>query len=361
MNPERRTLHQVNFNDRSPFLSHLDETTVQPSIQTVRPSQKRTKFTLKSRPDLQSSTISTNQATPRLLHDRILIAWAAKQKPESLAFPTPVRGSCEVSLHAFSSFGVGLARSCRTTWEANRDIYKKQGLVRYGEMKNLRYQDNKYITLYLDYLFYPFSIHIVDACRSTMSVFTIVHRALPPLSLPWKRQTSLKGKAPELGTHLNGNESILSDSNSNPHAQNNESISMPRDVHGHVQVAVKTNAHHIAPTLQSTSSTLEHIAGAASDSSPECRAHYSNQARPTRAQLARAVSWASIIRSRDRWTVEQERELVHAQRQLERCQKAWSSEQEVWLSYVCGKCFSYFSCCVLFYSLVDSRTSELGK
>ncbi|CAG8148781.1 unnamed protein product [Penicillium nalgiovense] len=167
-----------------------------------------------------------------------------------------------------------------------------------------------------------------------MSVFTIVHRALPPLSLPWKRQTSLKGKAPELGTHLNGNKSILPDSNSNPHAQNNESISMPRDVHGHVQVAVKTNAHHIAPTLQSTSSALEHIAGAASDSSPECRAHYSNQARPTRAQLARAVSWASIIRSRDRWTAEQERELVHAQRQLERCQKAWSSEQEVWLSYV---------------------------
>ncbi|KAJ5480425.1 hypothetical protein N7530_005934 [Penicillium desertorum] len=57
-----------------------------------------------------TSPISTNQVTPRLLHDRILIAWAAKQKPGSLAFPTPVRGSCEVSLHAFSSFGVGLAR-----------------------------------------------------------------------------------------------------------------------------------------------------------------------------------------------------------------------------------------------------------
>ncbi|KAJ6181188.1 hypothetical protein N7519_011649 [Penicillium mononematosum] len=38
---------------------------------------------------LQPSTISTNQATPRLLHDRILIAWAAKQKQESLELPTP--------------------------------------------------------------------------------------------------------------------------------------------------------------------------------------------------------------------------------------------------------------------------------
>jgi hypothetical protein len=77
----------------NPLLFHPNETTVQPSPQTVKPSQKQTKFTFESRPDLQPSTISTNQATPRLLHDRILIAWAAKQKQESLAFPTP---PCEV-------------------------------------------------------------------------------------------------------------------------------------------------------------------------------------------------------------------------------------------------------------------------
>ncbi|CAG8908433.1 unnamed protein product [Penicillium egyptiacum] len=155
-----------------------------------------------------------------------------------------------------------------------------------------------------------------------MSVFTIVHRALPPLSLPWRRRTSLKGKAPEIE---------ISDSNSSPQAQNNESIFMHRDVHSPVQVAVKTHAHHITPNSQSTLS--ENIPGPESDSTSEDQVRYSSQARPTRAQLARAVSWASIIRSRDRWTAEQERELVHAQRQLGKCQKAWSSEQEVWLSY----------------------------
>ncbi|CAP92493.1 Pc13g14240 [Penicillium rubens Wisconsin 54-1255] len=167
-----------------------------------------------------------------------------------------------------------------------------------------------------------------------MSVFTIVHRALPPLSLSWKRRTSLKGKAPELEAHPNEKNPILSDPNSSPRAQNSESTSVHRDVHGHVQVAVKTNSHHDTPTPQSTSSAPENITSAAPDSSSEGRTHCSRQARPTRAQLARAVSWASIIRSRDRWTAEQEKELVHAQRQLGRYQKAWSSEQEVWLSYV---------------------------
>ena len=48
---------------------------------------------------------------------------------------------------------------------------------------------------------------------------------------------------------------------------------------------------------------------------------------------------------------------MHAQRQLGRCQKAWSSEQEVWLSYVCenylccflGGCFFdyYFVCFII--------------
>ncbi|KAJ6143889.1 hypothetical protein N7471_003342 [Penicillium samsonianum] len=161
-----------------------------------------------------------------------------------------------------------------------------------------------------------------------MSVFTIVHRALPPLSLPWKRRTSLKGKSPELEIHISEKGPILSDSSISPHAQNNETIFMHRDVLGPVQVAVKTHAHQTTSTSQSTSSAPENIPGRVSDSTSESRT------RPTRAQLARAVSWASIIRSRDRWTAEQERELVHAQRQLGRCQKAWSSEQEVWLSYV---------------------------
>jgi hypothetical protein len=206
--------------------------------------------------------------------------------------------------------------------------------------------------LYLDHLFCSFSIHgVCVSIIPAMSVFTIVHRALPPLSLSWKRRTSLKGKAPELEAHPNEKNPILSDPNSSPRAQNSESTSVHRDVHGHVQVAVKTNSHHDTPTPQSTSSAPENITSAAPDSSSEGRTHCSRQARPTRAQLARAVSWASIIRSRDRWTAEQEKELVHAQRQLGRCQKAWSSEQEVWLSYVCGKFFHFLLLCIaLLYS-----------
>lgn len=182
-----------------------------------------------------------------------------------------------------------------------------------------------------------------------MSVFTIVHRALPPLTLPWKRRTSLKGKSPDLEIHLSEKNPIMSDPDIISQVQNNEPIVMHRDVHGPVQVAVNTNANHNTPTPQSASSAPEDIPHPVADPTSEDRVHYSSQTRPTRAQLARAVSWASIIRSRDRWTVEQERELVNAQRQLGRCQKAWSSEQEVWLSYVSGNYFfSFFFLAVLF-------------
>ncbi|CAG8242587.1 unnamed protein product [Penicillium salamii] len=145
----------------------------------------------------------------------------------------------------------------------------------------------------------------------TMSVFTIVHRALPPLSL-WKRRTSLKGKSP-------CTEIEISEKNNLP--EPNDNGLMHHDVHT-VQVAVRGNADE-----KKTQPSPEDLP------EPECRAS-SSETLPTRAQLARAVSWASIVRSQDRWTAEQEKELVHAQRQLEKCQKAWSSEQEVWLVYV---------------------------
>ncbi|KXG46497.1 uncharacterized protein PGRI_053530 [Penicillium griseofulvum] len=136
-----------------------------------------------------------------------------------------------------------------------------------------------------------------------MPVFTIVHRVLPPLL--WKRR-SLKGKSREIINEKNP-------SSITPHHETINETIMHRDVHTHVHIAVNTK-------------TLENTA----DSTSESRRYSS---RPTQAQLARAVSWASI-RSRDRWTEEQEKELLRAQRQLGRCQKAWSSEQEVWLSYV---------------------------
>ncbi|CAG7917768.1 unnamed protein product [Penicillium olsonii] len=153
-----------------------------------------------------------------------------------------------------------------------------------------------------------------------MSVFTIVHRALPPLSL-WKRRNSTtKGKSPST-------EFQISEKNNLP--EPTDQAFMHHDVHT-VQVAVRGNAKiHRQPTQPSVPE---------GHPEPECRAS-SSETLPTRAQLARAVSWASIVRSQDRWTAEQEKELVHAQRQLEKCQKAWSSEQEVWLVYVCMRSF----------------------
>ncbi|KAJ5135237.1 uncharacterized protein N7515_004515 [Penicillium bovifimosum] len=165
----------------------------------------------------------------------------------------------------------------------------------------------------------------------TMSVLTIVHRALPPLSLPWRRRTSLKGKAPELQI-----QEILNEKNHplspgpGPEANWNQSV-MHRDV---VQIAVKSDAPEHNDTPQSATSITDNTIPADSDSSSECQAESSNQARRSRARIVRAVGWASIVRSGARWTEEQEVELVRAQRQLGRCQKAWSSEQEVWLSYV---------------------------
>lgn len=189
---------------------------------------------------------------------------------------------------------------------------------------------------------------------ATMSVFTIVHRALPPLPLPWKRRTSpsLKGKAPALEITLNEKSPHIPESKSNspgpgPHAENNDnqdthSRPMHRDVHSAAQVAVKSDAREHPITHQPPTPGPEKTPVPASDSSSERRASCSEHARRARDQLARAVSWASIVRSECRWTAEQERELLRAQRQLGRCQKAWSSEQEVWLSCVSEKCFLSF-------------------
>ncbi|KAJ5561499.1 hypothetical protein N7535_004039 [Penicillium sp. DV-2018c] len=174
-----------------------------------------------------------------------------------------------------------------------------------------------------------------------MSVLTIVHRALPPLSLPWRRRTSLKGKAPDLQIlnekdYLPDHPHPLSPGPSlSPTEEHNHNQSvMHRDALTPVQIAVKSDAPEHNDTHQSATCFSDDITPADSDSSPESRASSSNQGSRMRTQIARAIGWASIVRSRPRWTEEQEVELVRAQRQLGRCQKAWSSEQEVWLSYV---------------------------
>jgi hypothetical protein len=168
-----------------------------------------------------------------------------------------------------------------------------------------------------------------------MSVFTVVHRALPPLPLPWKRR-SLKGKSP-LTLDLE-----TSEKTNIPAPEKTEYEPMHREVFN-AQIAV-SDAREDLPQSPPT---------------PDVTPASPSSVPPTRAQRARAVSWASIVRNRDRWSVKHEMELLHAQKQLDKCQKAWSSEQEVWMVYVCfvfSLCFflhSQSNYCMQFSSELD--------
>ncbi|KAF7588475.1 hypothetical protein BBP40_005669 [Aspergillus hancockii] len=62
--------------------------------------------------------------------------------------------------------------------------------------------------------------------------------------------------------------------------------------------------------------------------------HDGSSSSGSRSRLVRVVSWASIVCNKCRWTTERERDLSIARSELARCQKAWSSEQEVWLAYI---------------------------
>lgn len=212
----------------------------------------------------------------------------------------------------------------------NRGIYKgpatQEDKVEKGKRKKKKTKDN---SIHLHKYFYLppyFYTHTLDASLiPAMSVFTVVHRALH-----WKRQT-IKAKSPDQDL-----------SEKTPDATD-------PSTHRDVQIAVKPV--HPQPAG---------IPAPDSDSSP---ARSGSVHARKRAQLVRAVSWASIVRSESRWTAEQESELVRAQRQLGKCQKAWSSEQEVWLSYVCGVFFPCCAICIVCQSqyhyskppMVDSR------
>lgn len=204
-----------------------------------------------------------------------------------------------------------------------------------------------------------------------MSVLTLVQRALPS-SLPWKRRSSAsssstKGKERELDPDYD----YTSNSSDLPENPLPAEISIPassspptptstRPLHRDVSrahalhIAVKAGPDHAHPPHESKFGVeFEFESEFGSGSSPETE----NKSGPRsgtdrlsrvsrRSAFCRDVSWASIVRSRCRWTNEQERELVMAERQLARCQKAWSSEQELWLSYVCDSFRCLFSSAV---------------
>ncbi|GIK01743.1 hypothetical protein Aspvir_005781 [Aspergillus viridinutans] len=71
------------------------------------------------------------------------------------------------------------------------------------------------------------------------------------------------------------------------------------------------------------------------DADAEADAGSSNHPRNgNRKRLVRIVSFKGIAHDRSRWSSSQERELAIAEHELARCQKAWSSEQELWLEYI---------------------------
>ncbi|KAJ5390387.1 uncharacterized protein N7496_001455 [Penicillium cataractarum] len=169
-----------------------------------------------------------------------------------------------------------------------------------------------------------------------MSVLTIVHRAFP-FALPWKRRSSTdKGKDKEIDIEV-----YTSDRDSHDHfhlgtldadTPTPGTASLHCDVSHTLHIAVKPSPDHTTSPEDSSESS-----GTDSDSESQFendhRRPSHGSASSARARLARVVSWASIVRSQCRWTNEQEKQLLMAEKQLARCQKAWSSEQEVWIAY----------------------------
>ncbi|KAJ5709408.1 hypothetical protein N7493_010742 [Penicillium malachiteum] len=175
-----------------------------------------------------------------------------------------------------------------------------------------------------------------------MSVFTFVLRALP-FPFAWKRRSSTSSKGKEKESNLDPDsvwdldlhysEKPLATLPSEPKLP---LTSLHRDVSHTLHIAVKqspdqTHPHNPEPEPE-LGSSFEYPETNSGSVSPRSRVKCRAESRPS--VLAREVSWASIVRSRCRWTLEQERELHMAERQLARCQKAWSSEQELWISYI---------------------------
>ncbi|KAJ5174599.1 uncharacterized protein N7482_000476 [Penicillium canariense] len=166
-----------------------------------------------------------------------------------------------------------------------------------------------------------------------MAVITIVQRALP-FALPWRRRSSIgKGKDKEQDIDVYVYTSDR-DSHDDLPGRHDAEISGPAlhcDVSHALHIAVSPSRDQTTRSESSSNEPSETDSVAESEYGTHSPSHHS--ASSARAQLDRVVSWASIVRSRCRWTSDQEKELLMAEKQLARCQKAWSSEQELWLAY----------------------------
>ncbi|EPS30142.1 hypothetical protein PDE_05092 [Penicillium oxalicum 114-2] len=176
-----------------------------------------------------------------------------------------------------------------------------------------------------------------------MPVLAVVQRAFP-LGLSWKRRPSPdKGKAKDITLHTTVERFLPSLDDDILHlGMKRTKLAAPfslqcDDAHGmHVAVKPGPDPSQLprCPVLTSDNSSSESLA---EDSEVEWTTHLpvsSSGGSSTGTRLARVVHWASIVPSRSGWSKEQERRLLMAQKQLAICQKAWSSEQELWLDHV---------------------------
>lgn len=163
-----------------------------------------------------------------------------------------------------------------------------------------------------------------------MSVFTLVQRALP-FALPWKRKHSTTSKEKERERAISNNDAHEDTFQPGNEKSEQPQTALPRDVDT-AHLAVKTKSDSRKTAVDSSSATFETDSHAESDYQIDQISDKDN--RRTRTRASRIVSWASIVRNKQRWTQEQETQLLNARAQLVRCQRAWSSEQEVWLDHV---------------------------
>ncbi|KAF7719773.1 Uncharacterized protein PECH_006874 [Penicillium ucsense] len=169
-----------------------------------------------------------------------------------------------------------------------------------------------------------------------MPVLAAVQRAFP-LGLSWKRRPSAdKGKARETVSPSYPLDHVFQDGAIHLEMKS-ANVSGPFSLHGDdshsLHIAVKPAADHPNQYLCSDEFLRKSVADD-SDFEWEDYPPASVRTASARARLSRVVHWASIVQSQSRWTHEQEKRLRLAQKQLAICQKAWSSEQELWLDHV---------------------------
>lgn len=164
-----------------------------------------------------------------------------------------------------------------------------------------------------------------------MSVFTLVQRALS-FALPWKRRHSTTSKEKEQEIEISNNDTHEDTFQPEDEKPQRLGTTLPCDVDT-VHIAVKTRPDSRKTAGHASGETFETDSQAESDYQIDQISDNDNRT-PTRTRTSRVVSWASIVRNKPRWTQEQENQLLNARTQLVRCQKAWSSEQEVWLDHV---------------------------